>query len=152
MSPPWGPSVPRCPGRSLGTTITGNLSMPGPYLSLPVNWEIGPRWNKADVQFWPYYQREGTAPAVIYNLFLCHMQAVSTHVTMADGRSCTPLKLLCRFASSLATLVICTRVQSRWAASHGGMTSDSSSSVPSCPHGSDATLAGANWVSARLIY
>lgn len=123
--------------------------MPGPYLCLPVNWEIGKRKNKADVLFWPCYQREGIAHA-LYSLPLCHMHAISTNITMAKGRSCSPPKLLCRFGSSLATLVTCVHIQSWWAAPHGGMASDSSDF--SCPHGSDATLAGDNWVFAGLIH
>lgn len=114
--------VPAVPWQSPGTIITGNLCMPGPHLCLPVDWEIGTRRNKADVQFWPCYQREGIAHAIIYCSPLCHMQAVSTHIIMAEGRSCSTPKLLCRFGSSLVTLVICARVQNCWAVSHSGTT------------------------------
>lgn len=57
-------------------------------ISLPAS-ELGDWYEKikADVQFWPCYQREGIARAVIYNLPLCHMQAVSTHITMVEGEA-----------------------------------------------------------------
>lgn len=72
-------------------------------ISLPTS-ELGD-WHEeefSDVQFWPCSQRAGTAHAGIYSL--CAMQAVSTHT--AEGRRCSPPKLLCRSGPNLAILVI----------------------------------------------